>query len=127
KSSSRGGREHRTERDMMEWLRWYNGPGLGTTARHVGELAHADADSRRSCFPAWRTVERESGLSVDAFLAAFDELCGAGVVFSGFPSLLPALAEKWPPVPMFGPASQLRPPASEWGRIRRVIFARDDY
>ena len=111
----------------MEWYRWHNGVALSANARAVADLAHREAEGRRTCYPNWLAIERESRLSECDFLDAFTELCDAGVVFSGFPSLLPALAEKWPPAPIFGPLDRMRPVASEWSRIRRAVFERDDY
>lgn len=100
---------------------------LSDAAKHVSEIAHSHARARRYCYPNWRDVEQESGLEYPEFLAAFDELCNAGVVFSGFPSLLIDLADKWPVAPMFGPMSSARPSAEVWRRIRKRIFERDNY
>jgi hypothetical protein len=99
---------------------------LSEAARRIEEIADRQARARRYCYPNWREVEDESGLGREAFLCAFDELCKAGVVFSGFPSLLVALADKWPVTSMFGPASA-RPSPEVWKRIRARIFERDNY
>lgn len=116
------------------WFRMYaefaNDPKvqmLSEVAHRVAEIAHRQAEARRYCYPDWRAVERESGLCGDAFMSAFEELCASGVVFSGFPSLLVALADAWPLAPMFGPTQSARPSAEVWRKIRRSIFERDGF
>lgn len=117
-----------------QWLRlWHDMPNdpkiyrLSNSANIVAECAHAQAESRRTCYPNWRDVEKQCGLNQDEFLRAFDELCFSGVVFGGFPSLLVALAERWPLAPMFGPIGSSRPCAESWKLVRSRIFKRDDY
>lgn len=118
----------------MDWLRlWHDMPNdpkwrtISAQARLVADVAHKHGELRRTCYPNWRKVEVTSGLSEEAFMAAFEELCDVGIVFSGFPSLLPALADRWPLAPMFGPIAKARPSAEVWRVIRRHIFMRDDY
>jgi hypothetical protein len=100
---------------------------MSANAHHVAEIAHKQAEERRYCYPNWRNVEMDSGLSGSEFSEAFEELCAAGVVFEGFPSLLTALAEMWPIAPMQGPVRSARPSAAAWEKVRNSIFKRDHY
>jgi len=118
----------------MDWFRMYHEfasdpkiQGMTEAAKHLSLLAHQMADEKRTCYPNWRDVEQKSGFSRDEFMAAFDEMCDVGLVFSGFPSLLVALAERYPLAPMFGPIGSNRPSASIWNRLRAIIFKRDDF
>lgn len=100
---------------------------MSEDARRVAILAREEAEPRRSSYPRWNVVERESGLPRDDFTRVFEELCAVGVVSAGMPSVLVDLAEDWPPAPMFGPVRTGRPGASAWNRIRRSVFERDDF
>lgn len=118
----------------MDWFRMYgefaNDPKwcqASAQARLVAEIAHEHGEARRTCYPNWQEVELTSGLKSQAFVAAFEELCEIGIVFSGFPSFLPALADRWPLAPMFGPVAKARPSAEVWRSIRLRIFERDDF
>lgn len=110
--------------DMVNDPKWRN---LSAPTQNLAVLAHEIAAKNHTCYPNWREVEKESGLAPDLFMACFEELCAAGVVFQGFPSLLVALADRYPLAPMWGPIGSNRPSASIWARIRAAIFARDDY
>lgn len=112
------------------WLEMPNDPKwrtLSEEARTLADLAHEIAYKNRTCYPNWRVIEEESGLSKNEFMRCFEELCDAGIIFSGFPSLLVALADRFPLIPMYGPIGSIRPSPSIWRRIRAAIFKRDDY
>lgn len=100
---------------------------LSEHEQRVAILAHEIAAENRTCYPNWIEVESRSALDSGVFLSAFERLCDAGIVFSGFPSLLPLLADAFPLAPMFGPIGHARPSAEVWMRIRERIFARDDF
>lgn len=110
--------------DMVNDPKWR---GLSTQAQDLAIVAHEIAEKNRTCYPNWRDVEKASGLSPDLFMACFEKLCDVGIVAPGFPSLLVALVDRYPLVPMFGPIGSTRPSASIWARVRSAIFARDDY
>ena len=100
---------------------------LDEKSKQVAILAHEIAASDRTCYPNWKNVESGSGLEKEEFIAAFERLCESGIVFSGFPSLLPLLADEFPLAPMFGPIGAARPSAEVWMQIRKRIFIRDDF
>jgi hypothetical protein len=100
---------------------------LSESAKSLSFASHEIAFNNRTCYPNWREVEKQSGLSPDAFMAAFEELCLAGIVSSGFPSLLVCMAESFPLIPMFGPILNSRPSSELWRVIRSRIFERDNY
>ena len=73
-------------------------------------------------------IEEESGLSKNEFMRCFEELCDAGIIFSGFPSLLVALADRFPLIPMYGANWINKAFAVDMeGALGRSIFKRDDY
>lgn len=118
----------------MDWFRMYSEfasdpkvQGMSSFAQKLSLVAHEIADKKRTCYPNWREVEKQSGLAPDLFMACFEELCDAGIVFHGFPSLLVVLADRYPLTPMYGPIGSSRPSASIWARLRAAIFSRDDY
>lgn len=100
---------------------------LSTSAKNLAGIAHEIAWEQKTCYPNWLSVQKESGFNNDDFMEAFEDLCKAGIVFSGFPSLLVAFADIFPLAPMFGPIGSSRPSASVWYAIRARIFDRDDY
>jgi hypothetical protein len=119
---------------MIEWFRWWhansrNGsPGnISVNAILVADIAHSCAIEKKCCYPNWREVQKTSSLGNDEFMEAFTELERLRIVFSGFPSLLLSLVDKWPIPPMFGRMPILRPSAEVWNKIRANIFKRDNY
>jgi len=69
---------------------------ISENAKNLSALAHEIAIKDSTCYPNWRTVEKESGLDSDSFLSAFDELCKVGIIFAGLPSFLTDLYEQFP-------------------------------
>lgn len=104
----------------MDWFRsWHGAPNVSENARRLWSAAVADASARYSCYPRWMTLR--VGLSIQETIDAFDELVDAGIVFSGFPSIIMALDVTWP----LGDGG--RPARHEWTRLRAFVFERDDY
>lgn len=96
-------------------------------ASHIYGVAFSQCLHRRTCYPNWYLVEKESGYPQCVFQENFECLCSQGKVFDGFPSLLIELADIWPLVPMFGPLLRKRPTSAIWSKIRTSIFQRDNY
>jgi hypothetical protein len=118
----------------MDWFRMYSEfahdpkvQSMSQFAQDLSLLAHKVAEESRTCYPNWREVEKKSKLSPELFMACFEELCAAGIVFHGFPSLLVLLADRYPLTPMYGPIGSSRPSASVWSKVRTFIFNRDDF
>lgn len=119
---------------MIEWFRWWymntedaKSKSISANAVLVADIAHQIAERKRSSYPNWGHVEKLSGISADDFIKAFEELEHLGIIFSGFPSILIALADTWRFPPMFGSISIARPSAEVWKKIRTEIFKRDNY
>lgn len=100
---------------------------LSDDAKVLSKVAYEVAWDKRSCYPNWAVVEKQSAMDQGRFFAAFEELCNSGIVFNGFPSLLVALADTFPLVPMWGPIKFSRPSPNVWRLIRAGIFKRDNY
>lgn len=94
-------------------------PHVSEEARKLWLAAIQNCFERKWCYPAWGSVI--TGQSDEVRYAAFDELNDAGVVFSGWPSLICALDEVWP---LDG---RPRPGSHEWRRLIKQVFERDDY
>ncbi|WP_025915818.1 HNH endonuclease [Herminiimonas sp. CN] len=118
----------------MDWFRMYSEfstdpkiKAMSSFAQKLSLMAHEEAGKRKTCYPNWRRVESLSGFAPDLFMACFDELCGAGIVADGFPSVLVVLADRYPLPPMSGPIGSSRPSASIWARLRTFVFNRDNF